>query len=304
MLEIRPTFTAYPVAIGGLGGSGTRVLAALLQAAGVYIGPCLNTALDNLWFTFLFKRQEWARRPHTVIPSDSDISGSVHLFHRAMVHGLAGWNDQEDQALLSRLRSCLPPEGKWVCGASAEHAESLRTSQPPDQTTTRSWGWKEPNTHIFLPQLNRHIPGLRYIHLVRDGLDMAFSENTWQARHWSHLFGMPYHPERPLPPHQLRYWSVANESALRYGRDHMPGRFLTVQYEDLCKYPSAHWIRIQRFLGVSDLMPLPPGLINPSSIGRSITRDMSVFSQADLDQAYAVRHMVAAHGTVAQRHVA
>lgn len=45
-----------PTAIGGLGGSGTRVFAALLQEAGIYIGDCLNEPLDNLWFTVLIKR--------------------------------------------------------------------------------------------------------------------------------------------------------------------------------------------------------------------------------------------------------
>lgn len=45
-----------PVAIGGVGGSGTRVFAEILRGFGFYIGDCLNGALDNLWFTLLCKR--------------------------------------------------------------------------------------------------------------------------------------------------------------------------------------------------------------------------------------------------------
>ena len=47
-----------PVAIGGVGGSGTRLIAQLLMELGVYMGSDRNDANDNLWFTLLFKRIE------------------------------------------------------------------------------------------------------------------------------------------------------------------------------------------------------------------------------------------------------
>ena len=46
-------------AIGGLGGSGTRVYADILQQAGIFIGNDLNRELDNLLFTRLFKNTAW-----------------------------------------------------------------------------------------------------------------------------------------------------------------------------------------------------------------------------------------------------
>ena len=45
-----------PVIIGGIGGSGTRVVAEILMRIGIYLGHTLNASLDNLWFTALFKR--------------------------------------------------------------------------------------------------------------------------------------------------------------------------------------------------------------------------------------------------------
>ena len=42
--------------IGGVGGSGTRVVAQMMSEAGVYIGDLLNEPNDNLWFTLLFRR--------------------------------------------------------------------------------------------------------------------------------------------------------------------------------------------------------------------------------------------------------
>ena len=43
-----------PVVIRGIGGSGTRVVAAILRDAGIYLGNDLNVPLNNLSFTLLF----------------------------------------------------------------------------------------------------------------------------------------------------------------------------------------------------------------------------------------------------------
>ncbi len=45
-----------PVVIGGVGGSGTRVVAAILSTLGFHLGNDLNESMDNLWTTLLFKR--------------------------------------------------------------------------------------------------------------------------------------------------------------------------------------------------------------------------------------------------------
>ncbi|MDX1409058.1 MAG: hypothetical protein R3330_13010, partial [Saprospiraceae bacterium] len=52
-----------PVIVGGIGGSGTRVVAEILQASGVYLGTYLNAALDNVFFARLItKDPEWWTR--------------------------------------------------------------------------------------------------------------------------------------------------------------------------------------------------------------------------------------------------
>ena len=51
-----------PLVIGGLGGSGTRVVADIVLAQGWYLGQDLNRAKDNLLFTLLFKRPYWRKQ--------------------------------------------------------------------------------------------------------------------------------------------------------------------------------------------------------------------------------------------------
>jgi len=261
------------VAIGGLGGSGTRLLAATVQAAGIDLGARLNPALDNLWFTVLFKRAAWSREN----PALPEVAVAVDLFLRAITGGLRGTLRPDEGALLSRLRADLPPHGTWRCGATASDADTLMDSPAPPGAPTRPWGWKEPNTHVFLRPLASRFPGLRYIHVVRGGLDMAFSANTWQARHWGHLYGLTRAAGAPLPVHQLRYWTAANRAAMEFGAAHMQGRFLVIPYEDYCARPDWHWPRMRDFLGLPATMALPDDLVRPTSIGRSQAHELAGF---------------------------
>lgn len=274
--EIRvtiPSVTNPHVAIGGLGGSGTRVFAATLRAVGIRLGTQLNEPLDNLWFTVLFKRAEWSQRS----PTAAEVFQAADLLRRAMTIGLRDTLQPEEHALLVRLRETLPPNGAWQCGARTTDADGLIDSDAPPANSERLWGWKEPNTHVVLPHLARCFPGLRYIHVVRDGLDMAFSRNTWQARHWSHLYGVTQHPDTPLPVHQLRYWTAANRAALDFGSVHMPGRFLVISYDAYCADPERHWPRLRRFLDLPTDTALPGNLLQPTTIGRSHQHDLSLF---------------------------
>jgi hypothetical protein len=50
------------IIVGGVGGSGTRLVSLILQALGVRTGPDFNESLDDLFFTLLFKVREIDRR--------------------------------------------------------------------------------------------------------------------------------------------------------------------------------------------------------------------------------------------------
>ncbi|GLT08822.1 sulfotransferase family protein [Sulfitobacter porphyrae] len=259
-------------AIGGLGGSGTRVVAAMLRQAGVFIGEDLNGPLDNLWFTVLFKRRDWTDKP----PPASQIVTAIRLFRQAMTLGLAAGLSGPDQALIETLQRDLLPDGAWDSGAKIAQARNLLQSGASPVAMGGPWGWKEPNTHVFLPYLDQLLPDFRYIHIVRDGLDMAFSGNTWQAQNWGHILGLPPDPDVPLPVHQLRYWLAANRRALTYGQTRMQGRFMVIRYEDFCTDPMRYWHLIKALSGgKADSMP-PPDLVRPTTIGRAGTNDLSV----------------------------
>ena len=75
-----------PVVIGGVGGSGTRVVAEIIKRLGFYIGDDLDSANDNLWFLLLFKRPRWFRR---ACHDRNNIITGLNLLSKAML-GQAG----------------------------------------------------------------------------------------------------------------------------------------------------------------------------------------------------------------------
>jgi hypothetical protein len=71
-----------PIVVGGVGGSGTRVIATMMRVLGVYTGADLNKAGDNKWFTFLCKLPRF-----DLDGSEEDavlVARSLDLLERAM----------------------------------------------------------------------------------------------------------------------------------------------------------------------------------------------------------------------------
>lgn len=50
------------------------------------------------------------------------------------------------------------------------------------------WGWKEPNSRMFLPNLKEVFPNMKYVHVIRDGVYMSRSTNRNQLIQWIDWF--------------------------------------------------------------------------------------------------------------------
>jgi hypothetical protein len=259
------------VAVGGLGGSGTRLVASLLAEFGIFLGRDLNRQLDNLAFTLLFKRRE------TLNLTDAEIDRDLRLFATMMARPRELSADERALVLAraDEQRSELPPG--WL----QARADALLRGPHIPLPARQLWGWKEPNAHVLLPALMRNFPDMRYIHVVRHGLDMAFSHNQSQLHYWGDaLLGGP---GEPGPARALSYWCAAQKRARAYGEE-MGDRFLWLDYDHLCVDPHDGLGRLAEFLD----LPCPDrdGLLAlirpPSSMGRFRRADCSMFSSADI----------------------
>jgi len=263
------------VMVGGMGRSGTRVVSVLLQELGFYIGPVLNPALDCLLFTLLFKRPDW----FDAFPTDAEIADTADTFIDAMRHG-PGQQAPAIRALIATLQS----RGKRI-NRTKIRLQDMLAAPAPDMDRHSGIAWKEPNTHLFLPQLARHFPRLRYVHVIRNGLDMALSGNRHQLRNWGPYLGVTQAQDRPPERTQLRLWDVINARAIAHGQGHMPERLLLLNYDRLCTDFEDEAGRLLRFLGHADARARLPALaahVTPRSQGRFRDAPQGLFTPADI----------------------
>jgi hypothetical protein len=265
--------TCSPVAIGGVGGSGTRLIAQVLREIGFYIGSDLNVSNDNLWFTLLFKRQEIFSVP------DTEFQGLVEIFIGAL-KGEKGFSMAQIKKI-NDLASVDRPDhsAAWL----KERAKSLLAKQH-DRPQTEHLAWKAPNTHIVIDRLQKYISDIKYIHVVRNGLDMAHSANQNQLKFWgSHFIGADY---SVTPYYSLKYWHIVHDRVLKIGNS-MGSRFLFLNYDQLCLHPAAGIGKLLAFLEVpaSDFqIRRLSGLVKaPYSIGRFKEYGLHIFDPADVD---------------------
>ena len=190
-----------PLVIGGLGGSGTRAVAGVVEAIGYFIGRSVGSALDSnplaRWGKFWGPRYVAGRPPGLLM--------TAHL----------------EVALVSHLGGVRPPSERW--------------------------GWKHPQSHLLLPFLAERFPQMRFVHVLRDGRDMAFSSNRGQLG----LYGEVAlgRPPRETPEDAIRYWAWANTRSAGHA-EQLGDRYLVVRLEDLCDDPLTQIRRLCAFTGL------------------------------------------------------
>jgi hypothetical protein len=260
------------IAIGGLGGSGTRVIAHSVRRMGFHLGSDLNASLDNLWFTLLFKRSK------VLEESDDKFAKLFGIFADALQDKPV---DEMHRDLLRSL--CLEPRAKLTTEYLLQRVENLCHGARLPERPARV-AWKEPNTHVVLDRLLRFEPQLKYVHVMRNGLDMAFSSNQTQARLWGpQLTGRPFEPSAR---YSLHYWRKAHERVFQIGRQ-MGESFCLINFDELCHSPSESVDNLAAFVGVTLSEELKETLCcevrRPTSIGRFREHDQAALDREDID---------------------
>ena len=258
-----------PVIIGGLGGSGTRVVARMLSEMGFFLGNDLNPEYDNLAFTLLFKRPSCVAELRD--KKTDAIRHRLNVLAQCML-GLPRETGTVDTLLraaseMRRTGHNYRQEGNGLW-PFVRAWKLLRSTAP---RKARGWGWKEPNAHVYLDHLIAHFPRMKYIHVMRHGLDMAFSGNRQQLFLWAELYDMdPMKTGASEPATALEYWIRANRKAVDTGRK-LGSRFLLCNFDALCDSPRAAAATLIDFLGLKDAVgaDFVAGLARtPSSAGR------------------------------------
>lgn len=237
-----------PLVIYGTGGSGTRVLVRIARHLGYFMGNDLNGSEDSMpLFRFY---EQWVAQYLADIP-----------WLRAALEG-------------SSVPLDAPAE--MVTGLQAavdEHTRGLLSADAP-------WGWKNPRALLILPVIHHVAPRFLSIHLIRDGRDMAVTDQMSVLR-WDveSALGMEGAARWTRPERQAALWSHLNLAAANFARDQLGPDGLIIRFEDLCESPRPTVEQIADFLdarpsgaevdaAVAEIQP-------PATIGRWQQYDLS-----------------------------
>jgi hypothetical protein len=177
----------------------------------------------------------------------------------------------------------FPPAGREAADERLASALRIHLEELPSPNTP--WGAKNPRSMLMLPFWHERYPRLRFVHVVRNGLDMAYSANQLQPTYFGEAV-LPGLANRPPPVRAMLYWRYMNCRAADYGERRLGERYLRLRYEDLCLHSRDTVRALFDFLGVDD-----PGrfkeavgeVYRPPSIGR--WREQPIEELADLIEA-------------------
>jgi hypothetical protein len=200
-----------PVIVFNKSHSGSRMLAQFLNAAGVFVGSHLNESWDSV-----------------------DVLELVEfLVTRYYPDYSPLWDAHRPPDLeLARLLDKV----------FARHLQGF------DVDLNRPWGWKLCETVYALPVLDYCFPGARFVHLIRDGRDVAFCDHKapdsgyWRKVYFNTDRIETYAGLRLTAPAYRRQSHIFNAihwvNSVSLGRTHgalLRDRYTEVRYEDLCR---------------------------------------------------------------------
>jgi len=298
------------VCISGLEGSGTRIIAEMVKNSGCYLGNNNNYALDNLIFANLFNHPSLLREDKY-----SKLKQFLQIFEKNMVgQPLTAkelrmyYNQTFKHIFYQKNFSNIHNEKIKQYYASRfginSHAEEFKTQnihaikqlinysvnslKIKRNTKHDFWGWKVGFAFLFIETLSKYFPDLKYIHVIRHGLDMAFSRKVKQL----YMYGKYYNVEFPgnnelLPKAQLQYWINANSDTINKGTKLLGNNFYVLNYDNLCSNSNKEITSLMDFLNkktsatkLDELSKIP----NPVSTGRYKNIDLNIFDNNQLSE--------------------
>ena len=174
------------------------------------------------------------------------------------------FSDRWINVYLSRPDGVLPAE---VERAMMEDLATLLEDHCAALGPGLPWGWKEPRSIYLLGFFHRHLPALKFLHVVRDGRDMALSTNQNQLRKHGDAAPIPSGLSEPM--RSMALWSWVNLTAVRYGEEHLGDRYLRIRFEDLCARPVEIAGDVLGFFGIAGDPNLALDAVSaPASLGR------------------------------------
>ncbi len=132
------------------------------------------------------------------------------------------------------------------------------------------WGFKNPRSMLILPFYAQMFPGMKFIHVVRDGRDVTLGNELAGNEEYISAYTERTEDSLSAEERMITFWGRSNATAQSFGEQHLGDRYLRVRFEDLCNHPAQYVAQILKFAALSPARAeaIARRVQKPGSIGR------------------------------------
>jgi hypothetical protein len=228
-----------PLILLGMHRSGTSLLVRLLVDLGIHMGSWLSRDAESVHFQRLNRRiyrqtgSKWGQVDGLI---DAMRSGA---FIKRQAQVLPRWLFERRHPLTRKtvIEGFFGPEA-W---------------EEVARQKSFAWGWKDPRTSLTFPIWTHLFPRARYVHVLRNGIDVAISVHRRSIRQRrklrNYLFPLDYSPATLDFRYSFRLWEIYVSFILDQKHVIPAEQFLEVRYEELLMNPYEQLRRLADFAG-------------------------------------------------------
>jgi len=228
-----------PLFLLGMHRSGTSLVVRLLAELGIHMGTWLSRDAESVHFQRVNRRiygaagSKWGQVDSLLeaMQAPSFVQEQTHVARRAMF---------QDQRL---------PGGKTEIERFFGPALWSRI----DQGELPVWGWKDPRTTLVFPIWLNLFPNARWVHVLRNGIDVAISVHRRSLKQErklrNRLLAIDYSPATLDFGYSFHLWESHVSFVLEHQHLVSPDRFLQIRYEDLLAEPRTLLQQLAHFAG-------------------------------------------------------
>lgn len=227
-----------PLVLLGMHRSGTSLTVRLLADLGFHMGSWLSRDAEAVHFQRLNRRifgaagSRWA-----------EVDGLLEQM------GSADFVQRQAEATWRALSYVRPLAG----GSVLRRFFGPETWRRLQQGEAVPWGWKDPRTTLTFPIWLEILPRARWVHIVRNGVDVAISihrRSLVQRRKLrNRLFPIDFSPVTLDFGYCFGLWETYLSFVLEHRALIPEGHYLEMRYEDLLAQPEANLRLLAEFAG-------------------------------------------------------
>jgi hypothetical protein len=227
-----------PLIVVGMHRSGTSLLSRLLSDIGIHMGGWLSRDAEAVYFQKINRKIYQSVNAHWAEPESLIQAMESPVFVQSQITRV----QEELQGFGSRVG--LPPSISRNFGKSTW----LRLLEDPQF----HWGWKDPRTALVIPIWQKVFPQARWVHIIRNGVDVAISlyqrALRQEQKQWVKLLRFDF-SERTLDfDYCFDLWEVYLSSLFQALSKIEKERVIELRYENLLRNPAEELKKVLAFI--------------------------------------------------------